>query len=85
MGIVMAIFAVLAFDLYAARDPYNFGSFSRSFFSMFQVGPLLYTDNGTVMRRYSVHRRPRLWQLRRSTSMSRAGQGAVSPEALSQM
>jgi hypothetical protein len=37
LGIVMAIFAVLAFDLYAARDPYNFGSFSRAYFTMFQV------------------------------------------------
>jgi hypothetical protein len=37
LGIVMAIFAVLARDLYAARDPYNFGSFSRAYFTMFQV------------------------------------------------
>ena len=37
MGIVVAIFAVVAFDLFAGADPYNFGSFSRSYFSMFQA------------------------------------------------
>ena len=37
MGIVMSIFAVLANDLYGEVDAYNFGSFSRSFFSMFQA------------------------------------------------
>ena len=35
LGIVMAIFAILAFDLYSDRDPYNFGSFSRAYFAMF--------------------------------------------------
>jgi hypothetical protein len=37
MAIVMAIFAVVAFDLFGDADPINFGSFSRSYFSMFQV------------------------------------------------
>ena len=37
MGIFVAIFSVAAFDLFADRDPDNFGSFSRSLFSMFQV------------------------------------------------
>jgi hypothetical protein len=40
MGIVMAIFSVLAFVLFADRDPYNFGTFSKAYFTMFQV--LLY-------------------------------------------
>ena len=37
MGIVMAAFAVVAVDFFADRDPYNFGSFSRAYFSMFQA------------------------------------------------
>ena len=37
LGIVMAIFAVVAFDLFADRDDLNFGSFSRAYFTMFQV------------------------------------------------
>ena len=37
MAIVMAIFSVVAFDLFSATDPYNFGTFSRSYFSMFQA------------------------------------------------
>jgi hypothetical protein len=37
MGIVTAMFAVLAFDLFADRDPYNFGTFSKAYFTMFQV------------------------------------------------
>jgi hypothetical protein len=37
MGIVMAIFSVLAFVLFADRDPINFGSFSKAYFTMFQV------------------------------------------------
>ena len=37
MGIVMAIFAVLACDFYGKRDFYNFGTFTRAYFSMFQV------------------------------------------------
>ncbi len=37
MGIVMAIFAVLACDFYGKRDHSNFGSFTRAYFSMFQV------------------------------------------------
>ncbi len=41
MAIVIAIFSVVAFDLFAERDPYMFGSFSRAYFSMFQVIKLL--------------------------------------------
>ena len=37
MGIFVAIFAVAAFNLFADRDPDNFGTFSRSLFSMFQA------------------------------------------------
>ena len=37
LGIVMAIFAVVAFDLFADRDDLNFGSFSRAYFTMFQA------------------------------------------------
>jgi hypothetical protein len=37
MGIVLAIFAVMGFNLFADRDPENFGSFSRSCFTMFQA------------------------------------------------
>ena len=37
MAIVIAIFSVVAFDLFGTTDTYNFGSFSRSYFSMFQV------------------------------------------------
>ncbi len=37
MGIVIAIFAVVAIDLFADRDPHHFGSFSRSYFTLFQV------------------------------------------------
>jgi hypothetical protein len=37
MGIFVAIFSVAAFDLFSDRDPGNFGTFSRSLFSMFQV------------------------------------------------
>jgi hypothetical protein len=40
MGIVIAIFSVVAIDFFSDRDPYHFGSFSRSFFTMFQApGP----------------------------------------------
>ena len=42
MGIVMAIFAVLACDFYGERDHYNFGSFTRAYFLMFQVLSLLH-------------------------------------------
>ena len=37
LAIIMAIFSVVAFDLFSSRDTYNFGSFSRSYFSMFQA------------------------------------------------
>ena len=41
LGIVMAIFAVVAFDLFADRDGSfsraNFGTFSRAYFTMFQA------------------------------------------------
>ena len=37
LGIVMAAFAILAVDFFADRDDYNFGSFSRAYFTMFQV------------------------------------------------
>jgi hypothetical protein len=37
MGIFVAIFAVAAFNLFADRDPDNFGTFFRALFSMFQV------------------------------------------------
>jgi hypothetical protein len=37
MGIFVAIFAVAASDLFADRDPDNFGTFFRALFSMFQV------------------------------------------------
>ena len=37
MAIVVAIFAVVAFDLFADLDPLDFGSFSRAYFTMFQV------------------------------------------------
>ena len=37
LGLIMSLFSILAFDLYAADAPDEFGSFSRAFFSMFQV------------------------------------------------
>ena len=37
LGLVMAVFAMLGCTLFADVDPYNFGSFSRSYFSMFQA------------------------------------------------
>ena len=37
MAIVVAIFAVVAFDLFADLDPIDFGSFSRAYFTMFQA------------------------------------------------
>ena len=42
MGIVMAIFAVLACDFYGKRDFYNFGTFTRAYFSMFQAAVPLF-------------------------------------------
>ena len=35
--IIMAIFAVMAVDLFAARDPDNFGNLSLAIFSVFRV------------------------------------------------
>ena len=35
--IIMAIFAVMAVDLFSARDPDNFGDLSRALFSVFRV------------------------------------------------
>ena len=37
MGIFLSIFSVGAFYLFSERDAYNFGTFSRSLFSMFQA------------------------------------------------
>ncbi len=37
LGIVMAVFAMLGCSLFGLVDPYNFGSFSRAYFTMFQV------------------------------------------------
>ena len=37
LGLIMSLFSILAFDLYAADAPDEFGSFSRAFFSMFQA------------------------------------------------
>ena len=51
MGIIMAIFAVLAFDLFGDRDFDNFGSFSRSYFTMFQAS---YIYN-IIYIRYHIH------------------------------
>jgi hypothetical protein len=37
LGIVMAVYAMLGCTVFSASDPYNFGSFSRAYFTMFQV------------------------------------------------
>jgi hypothetical protein len=37
LGLIMAIFAVVGRDLYSDNDPTNFGSFSRAYFTLFQV------------------------------------------------
>ncbi len=37
LGIVMAVFAMLSCSVFGNVDPYHFGSFSRSYFTMFQV------------------------------------------------
>ncbi len=37
LGIVMAVYASLGCTLFADDDPENFGSFSRAYFSLFQV------------------------------------------------
>jgi hypothetical protein len=37
LGIVMAVYAMLGCTVFATADPYHFGSFSRSYFTMFQV------------------------------------------------
>ena len=38
LGVVTSIYAVLGCIVFADRDLVNFGSFSRSLFTMFQVG-----------------------------------------------
>ena len=37
LGIVIAVYAMLGCTLFASADPYYFGSFSRAYFTMFQV------------------------------------------------
>ena len=37
LGVVMAIFAIVGYDLFSERAPIEFGTFSRSLFTMFQV------------------------------------------------
>ena len=54
MGIFVAIFSVAAFDLFADRDPGNFGTFSRSLFSMFQVRCIFYTSGYSGRDRVDV-------------------------------
>ena len=41
LGLVLAIFAVIARGLFADTDPNNFGTITRSYFTLFQVWLLL--------------------------------------------
>ena len=52
LGIAMAVYAMLACTLYGAADPDSFGSFSRAFFTMFQV---ISANMRTLWCAYTLH------------------------------